>query len=87
LRVPLTDQDVTEIRRLAEESGRQDVGYLVKGVAGQREIAPLHKAGTFFEGVPEDQVCSNDLYPADRVEINSLSRLFITTQQPGMGTT
>jgi hypothetical protein len=78
---------VTEIRRLAEESGRQDVGYLIKGVAGQREIAPLHKAGTFFEGVPEDQVCSNDSHPADRVEINSLPRLFITTQQPGMGTT
>jgi hypothetical protein len=48
---------VTEIRRLAEEAARQDVGYLIKGVAGQREIAPLHKAGTFFEGVPEDQVC------------------------------
>lgn len=42
---------------MEEESGRQDVGYLVKGVAGKREIAPLHKAGAFFEGVPEEQVC------------------------------
>jgi hypothetical protein len=56
-------------------------------VAGQKEIASIHKAGTFFEGVPEDQVCSDDLHPADRVEINSLPRLFVTTQQPGLGTT
>ena len=52
----LTEQDITEIRRLTEESERQDIGYLVKGVAGQREIAPLHQACTFFEGVPEEQV-------------------------------
>ena len=52
----LIEQDITEIRRLTEESQRQDVGYLVKGVAGQREIAPLRQARTFFEGVPEEQV-------------------------------
>ena len=84
---PLTDQDVSEIRRLAEESGRQDVGFLVKGVVGQREIAPLHKAGTFFEGVQVDQVCPIHVIPAYRIEINSLSRLFVTPQQPRMGTT
>jgi hypothetical protein len=78
---------VTEIRRLAEESGRQDVGYLVRGVAGQRETAPLHKAAFFFEGVPEDQVCETTMNPADKVEINSLPRFFVTTQQPGLGTT
>jgi len=83
----LTDQDVSEIRRLAEESGRQDIGFLVKGVAGQREIAPLHKAKRFFEGVPEDQVSSNDIKTADGVEINSLPRLFIAPKQPRMGTT
>ena len=78
--ISLTWQDVTEIRGLAEESGRQDIGYLVKGVSGRREIAQLHKAGTFFEGAPEDQVCPIDLNPADWIEVGSLPRLFITTQ-------
>jgi ubiquitin-like modifier-activating enzyme ATG7 len=30
---------------------------LVKGVAGQKEVAPLHEAARFFAGVPEEQVC------------------------------
>jgi ubiquitin-like modifier-activating enzyme ATG7 len=49
---------VTEIRRLEEQLGRQDVGYLIKHIAGRREVAPLHQARTFFEGVPEEQVRS-----------------------------
>ena len=44
------------MRRLENETGRSDIGYLVKGVAGQRQVAPLHQAKSFFADVPEDQV-------------------------------
>jgi ubiquitin-like modifier-activating enzyme ATG7 len=46
------------LRRLEAEAGRSDIGYLVKGVVGQRQVAPLHQAKAFFEDVPEDQVNS-----------------------------
>jgi hypothetical protein len=53
-------QAVEEIRYLEEqtlgESGSRDVSFLVKGVSGQRSVAPLSQTQTFFADVPEDEV-------------------------------
>ena len=59
-------QDIQEIRQLEEglisRSKSRPVGYLLKGVRGQRSIAPLTEAKSFFADVPEQQA-SLDLVP------------------------
>lgn len=54
-------QDVDEVRDLVaptlDSADNMSLdAFLVKGVPGQRQVAPLTQAKSFFDGVPEEQV-------------------------------
>jgi hypothetical protein len=53
-------QEIEEIRHLEDQlcanTQSREIGFLVKGVTGQRSVAPLSAAKTFFADVPETEV-------------------------------
>jgi hypothetical protein len=86
-RVKLISQDVSEIRELEELSGRKDLGFLVKGEAGQRTAAPFKDAASFFEGVPEDEVGLYGLVRAEILAHHRIPRPFFPAPEPRMDIT
>lgn len=55
------DQERQEIRALEEDlvqqnDGMQPEGFLLKGVAGQRSVAPIAQAKSFFAETPDEEV-------------------------------